>query len=317
MTAPVRTRSNPPASQSSTPARRKRRFSYGYLFLAPWLLGLTVFVAGPMVFSLYLSFTNFDLFNAPEWIGVDNFVNAFTADERFWNSMRVTTVYVLVSVPLKLALALAIALVLQRGIKGLKTYRAIFYLPSLLGASVAIAILWRQVFGADGLFNAGLALFGIDGPAWIAEPDYAIFTLIALAVWQFGSPMIIFLAGLQQIPGELYEAAMVDGAGRVRRFFQVTLPLLTPLVFFNLVLQMIGAFQAFTPAFIISNGTGGPSDSTLFYTLYLYEQGFTNFRMGYASALAWILFAVIAVFTAVTFVSSRYWVHYGDEGGRT
>ena len=204
-------------------------------------------------------------------------------------------------------------MLLNRGLAGLGFYRAIYYLPSLLGGSVAIAIMWRQVFAYDGIVNQILLQFGIDGPSWITSPDYALYTLVALAVWQFGSPMVIFLAGLKQIPQDLYDAAEVDGATPVRKFFSITLPLLTPIIFFNFVMQMIGAFQAFTPAYIISSGTGGPADSTLFYTLYLYEQGFTNFQMGYASAMAWVLVAIIAVVTAVSFFSARYWVHYGDQ----
>ena len=201
-------------------------------------------------------------------------------------------------------------MILNKGISGLPLYRAMFYLPSLLGASVAIAVLWRQLFAGDGLFNQVLALFGIHGPSWISNPDYSLYTLVALSVWQFGSPMIIFLAGLRQIPQDLYEAAEIDGASRRQQFLKITLPLLTPVIFFNVVVQTIDAFKAFTPAFIISGGTGGPIDSTLFYTLYLYQEAFAYFRMGYASALAWILVVIIAMFTAFAFLTSRYWVHY-------
>jgi multiple sugar transport system permease protein len=190
----------------------------------------------------------------------------------------------------------------------------VLYLPSLLGGSVAIAVLWKQIFGYDGLINTALYdLFGIDGPSWISNPDYALETLVALRVWQFGSPMVIFLAGLRQIPTELYEAAAIDGAGPWTLFRRVTLPLLAPVIFFNLILQTIDAFKAFTPAFIISGGTGGPVDSTLFYTLYLYQEGFGYFRMGYASALAWVLVVIIGTFTAAAFMTSRYWVHYEDR----
>ncbi len=226
--------------------------------------------------------------------------------------MRVTFVYVGLAVPLKLAFALAVAMLLNQGIRGLPLYRALFYLPSLLGASVAIAVLWRQLFAGDGLVNRLLALFGIHGPSWISDPSYSLFTLVVLSVWQFGSPMIVFLAGLRQIPKDVYEAAAIDGAGRWRRFRSVTLPLLTPVVFFNVVVQTIDAFKAFTPAFIISSGTGGPIDSTLFYTLYLYQEAFAYFRMGYAAALAWILVVIIAGFTAFAFLTARYWVHYSD-----
>jgi multiple sugar transport system permease protein len=178
---------------------------------------------------------------------------------------------------------------------------------------VAIAILWRQVFGINGIFNQALALVGIQGQSWVAEPSTALYTLVLLRIWQFGSPMLIFLAGMKQIPSELYEAAEIDGASSYRRFLRITIPLLTPLIFFNLIMQMVSAFQAFTPAFLISGGTGGPADSVLFYTLYLYQQAFSNFRMGYASAMAWILLAIIGLFSAIAFLSSRYWVYYEDE----
>ncbi|MCB1972769.1 MAG: sugar ABC transporter permease, partial [Geminicoccaceae bacterium] len=206
-------------------------------------------------------------------------------DAKFMASMRVTLFFVIFSVPLKLAFALAVAVALNRGIRGLPLYRAIFYLPSLLGTSVAIAVLWRQLFARDGLVNSFLATFGIEGPSWISHPDYALWTLIILSVWQFGSPMIIFLAGLRQIPTDMYEAASLDGASKSRQFWKITLPLLTPVIFFNAVVQTIESFKAFTPAFIISGGTGGPVNSTLFYTLYLYQEAFGFFRMGYASAL--------------------------------
>lgn len=285
----------------------------GYLFLTPWLIGLFCFTLGPIVYSFYLSFTRFDLLTAPDWVGLENYRRILTEDPKFLASMRVTFLYVLFSVPLKLAFALAVAMLLNKGIKGLTLYRALFYLPSLLGASVAIAILWRAIFSADGLINQLLwSLFGINGPSWITNPKYALWTLVALGVWQFGSPMIIFLAGLRQIPQDMYEAASLDGASAWRQFWKITLPLLTPIVFFNVIIQTIEAFKSFTPAFIISGGMGGPVNSTLFYALYLYQEAFSFFRMGYASALAWILLVIISVFTAISFLSSRYWVHYDD-----
>ncbi len=284
----------------------------GYWFLLPWLLGFFGLTLGPALASLYLSFTSFDLLGDPRWIGAANYVRIATNDPKFATSMQVTLFYVAVAVPLKLCFALGIAMILNRGIAGLPLYRAMFYLPSLLGASVAIAVLWRKIFAGDGLVNHFLAPFGIVGPSWISNPDYSLYTLVALSVWQFGSPMIIFLAGLRQIPGQIYEAAEIDGAGKYQQFWRITLPLLTPVIFFNAVVQTIDAFKAFTPAFIISAGTGGPIDSTLFYTLYLYQEAFAYFRMGYASALAWILVVIIAAFTAFAFLSSRYWVHYED-----
>lgn len=287
--------------------------SWGYLFLLPWILGMVLFLAGPTLVSLYLSFTNFNMLQPAKWVGVQNYVRLFTQDSRYMTAMQVTFTYVAFAVPLNLAFALALAMLLNTKIRGLGLYRAIYYVPSLLGGSVAIAILWRQVFGFNGIVGQVLAVFGIEGQSWVSSPEQALWTLIILHVWQFGSPMIIFLAGLKQIPVELYEAAAVDGAGPWRRFWMITLPMLTPVIFFNLILQIINSFQAFTPAFIVSGGTGGPLDSTLFYTLYLYLQGFGNFRMGYASAMGWVLLVIIGVFTALAFLSSRYWVHYEDS----
>ncbi|MGI2034644.1 carbohydrate ABC transporter permease [Rhizobium panacihumi] len=289
-----------------------RRNGAGYLFLSPWLIGFFCLTLGPALASLYLSFTRFDLLTAPEFIGAQNYVRMVTADPKFAASMKVTLIYVALSVPLKLIFALAVAMVLNRGMRGLPVYRAIFYLPSLLGTSVAIAVLWRQLFASDGMVNGLLAQFGIEGPSWISNPNYSIYTLVVLSVWQFGSPMIIFLAGLRQIPTDMYEAASLDGASPSRQFWRITLPLLSPVIFFNLVIQVIEAFKAFTPAFVISGGSGGPINSTLFYTLYLYQEGFSYFRMGYASALAWVLVAIIAVFTAISFLTTKYWVHYDD-----
>jgi multiple sugar transport system permease protein len=293
------------------PPGQKKDNVAAYLFLTPWLIGLFVITVGPMLASLYLAFTDYNLIQAPEWIGLENFTRMLS-DERLHNSLRVTFTYVLVSVPLQLALALLLAVVLDRGVRGMAFYRSIFYLPSLLGSSVAIAILWKQVFGTEGLLNQLLAQVGIEGKGWISDPSTALGTLVALNVWTFGAPMVIFLAGLRQIPAMYYEAAAVDGAGPWRRFRSITLPLLTPIIFFNLVLQIIHAFQSFTQAFVVSGGTGGPSDSTMFYTLYLYDRGFGNFDMGYASAMAWFLLVIIAVLTAANFVASKYWVFYDD-----
>ncbi len=310
-------RKKPSGQQPDRPAGRpvkagkKKDNLAAYLFLTPWLIGLFVITVGPMIASLYLAFTDYNLIQPPEWIGLENF-SRMLSDERLHNSLRVTFTYVLVSVPLQLALALLLAVVLDRGVRGMAFYRSIFYLPSLLGSSVAIAILWKQVFGTEGLLNQLLAQVGIEGKGWISDPSTALGTLVALNVWTFGAPMVIFLAGLRQIPAMYYEAAAVDGAGAWRRFRTITMPLLTPIIFFNLVLQIIHAFQSFTQAFVVSGGTGGPSDSTMFYTLYLYDRGFGNFDMGYASAMAWFLLVIIAVLTAANFVASKYWVFYDD-----
>nr|WP_239317960.1 sugar ABC transporter permease [Planobispora longispora] len=283
------------------------------MFLVPWFLGLFLITIGPIVASLYLSFTDYSLLDEAKWVGLDNYVTLFTEDPRFWTSLKVTTIYVVVSVPLQLGFALGLALLLDRGLRGLSFYRSIYYLPSLLGGSVAIAILWRKIFGADGLVNAVLAIFGIQGTSYVNNPDTALGTLILLHVWTFGAPMVIFLAGLRQIPGSYYEAASIDGAGTLQQFKSITLPLLTPIIFFNLVLEVIKSFQSFTQSFIVSNGTGGPTDSTLFYTLYLYTKGFKDYEMGYASALAWVLVIIIAGLTGVNFLASKYWVFYGDS----
>ena len=283
-----------------------------YLFLLPWLIGLVVITIGPMIASLYLSFTDYSLLAPPNWIGIKNY-QRMMIDPRLLNSIRVTLTYVLVSTPLQLGLALGIAVLLNRGMRGLAFYRSVFYLPSLMGSSVAIALLWRQIFGTDGLVNQVLRGLGwANPPGWIADPSTALYTIILLHVWTFGSPMIIFLAGLRQIPDMYYEAASVDGASRWTQFWHITMPLLSPIIFFNLVLQIIGAFQSFTQAFIVSGGNGGPSDSTMFYTLYLYQQGFANLDMGYAAAMAWLLVLIVGAFTFLNFFLSKYWVFYDD-----
>jgi multiple sugar transport system permease protein len=307
-----RTRAKTPEEKLALKKEASRDNKAGYLFLLPWLIGLVVITIGPMIASLYLSFTDYSLIQAPKWVGIENYIRMLH-DARLHNSLKVTLIYVVVSVPLQLILALAVALLLNEGMKGLPFYRSIFYLPSMLGSSVAIAVLWRQIFGTDGLVNQVLRLVGVDAhTGWISDPKYALSAIILLHVWTFGSPMVIFLAGLRQIPGMYYEAASVDGASRWTKFTQITLPLLSPIIFFNLVLQIIAAFQTFTQAFVVSNGTGGPSDSTNFYTLYLYQRGFGQFQMGYAAAMAWLLVIIIAVFTAINFFASKYWVFYGD-----
>lgn len=289
-----------------------KRNAVGYLFLSPWLLGLIGLSALPILASLYFSFTRYDMLTSPDWIGLDNYREMLLNDQKWRNSLKVTLIYVLLGVPLQLVFALSIALMLNRGIRGLRIYRAIYYVPSLFGGSVAVALLWRQLFGGEGLVNLLLRQIGLPGHNWIASPDTALYTLIVLKIWQFGAPMVIFLAALKQVPTELYEASRIDGAGRWKQFWRITLPLITPIVFFNVVMQTIQAFQAFTPAYIVSRGTGGPLDSTLFYTLYLYQKGFTHFQMGYAASMAWVLLIVIAFVTAMLFLSARKWVYYQE-----
>jgi multiple sugar transport system permease protein len=287
----------------------------GYAFLTPWLIGFLLLAIGPILFSLYLSFTKYNVINPPRWIGLDNYTYMFGRDARFKKALQVTFTFVAFAVPAKLVFALAVAMVLDKGIRAIGIYRALFYLPSILGGSIAVAILWRNLFKADGVVNTILGFVGIDGPAWLADPRYSLWTLIVLAVWQFGSPMLIFLAGLRAIPQELYEAAEIDAAGKVKQFFAITVPLLAPVIFFNLVLQMIDAFKSFSGAFIISGGSGAPLDSLLFYTVYLFNEAFSFLRMGYAAALAWVLLVIIATFTAIAFWTSKYWVHYEGERG--
>jgi len=286
---------------------------YGYLFLLPWFVGMIAITIGPILASLYLAFTDYSILQAPHWVGLANFVNMFTADSRFLGAVRTTLVYVGISVPLVLVWGLVLALVLNQGMRFLPVFRAIFYIPSLLGSSVAVAILWFYMFGRDGLLNLALRPLGYVGPSYIGNPSFALYTLVVLNLWAFGSGMIIFLAGLRQIPVELYEAAQLDGAGAWAKFWRVTLPLLTPILFFNGVLGLVGGFQAFTSAFVVSNGTGGPADSTLMYQVYLYQRGFVNLNMGYACAMAWVLLTVIAVCTGFLFWTSRFWVFYGEE----
>nr|WP_308113961.1 sugar ABC transporter permease [Kineosporia corallincola] len=311
MVSEIRALKQPPGGSGRKGRVRTRDGKAAAVFLAPWLFGLVVITAGPMLMSLYLSFTDYNLLSNANFTGLDN-IQHMLNDDRLAKSLTVTLIYVFVSTPIQLAFALGLAVVLDRGLRGLSLYRSIFYLPSLLGSSVAVAVLWKRVFGVDGLVNQFLAVFGIDGPGWISSPSTALSTLILLHVWTFGAPMVIFLAGLRQIPREFYEAASVDGASRWQQFRTITVPMLSPIVFFNLVLGLIGAFQSFTQAFVVSDGRGGPSDSTLFYTLYLYQQGFVNFNMGYASALAWLLLLIIALFTAINFWVSKFWVFYDN-----
>ncbi len=297
-----------------------------YMFLVPWLLGFFVLTLYPMCYSLYLSFTQFNIRTPPEWIGFRNYLVMFTGtdvlprDDRFVNSMIVTFKFVFISVPpMKLVFALAVAMLMNKKLKLIPLYRALYYIPTLLGGSVAIAVLWRRLFAGDGgVLNMILErTLGLEMlPAWISNPKYALYTLILLAIWQFGSPMIIFLAGLQQIPREFYEASSVDGgAGKIRQFFAITLPSLSPpIIFFNFVMQMISAFQSFTQAFIVSGGSGGPLDSTMFYSLYLYIKGFGFAEMGYAAAMAWVLLIIIAGLTALSFRFSGALVSYGTGG---
>ena len=285
----------------------------GYLFVGPWLFGFLALTILPLLASLYLSFTNYDMFSTPKWVGLANFRQMFLADDRYWRSVGVTLYYAVTAVPLRLIVALAVAMLLNTSRRGVGLYRALYYAPSVVGDSVAVAVMWRQIFGGEGLLNSLIRLVGLPGKTlWLAEPNFAIWTLILLAAWQFGSAMLIFLAGLKQIPNELYESASIDGAGPIRKFFRITFPMLTPIIFFNLVMQMINGLIVFTPALIITNGQ--PLDRTNFYALYLYRRAFETFQMGYGSGMAWVLMAVVALLSAVLFKTSSKWVFYESEG---
>ena len=284
----------------------------GYFFLTPWIIGLIAFTIIPIITSLYLSLSDYNILNPAIFIGFKNY-NRMLTDAKFIKSLSVTFKFVFLGVPIKLIVALFIAVLLNRKIKGLNIYRAVYYVPSLLGSSVAVAILWRQLFNKTGLINVILSKIGIEGINWIATPGTALYTLILLTIWEFGSSMLIFLAGLKQVPVELYESAIIDGAGRFRKFINITIPMITPMILFNMVMQFINAFQSFNAAYIISGGDGGPLDSTLLFSLYLYKKGFTFFEMGYASAMAWFLLIIIAIITIIQFKLSNKWVYNQDE----
>jgi multiple sugar transport system permease protein len=299
---------------ASEKRRRFRRNLWGYVFIAPWLLGFLSFTAIPIAASAVLAFTDYNVLSQTlNWVGLDNFKTMLFNDQRFWRAVRATFLYAIAAVPLKLVFALGLAMLFNNSRRFVSGYRAAYYAPSIVGASVAVAVIWREMFGKQGPINAFLGALGLPTTAWLGDPSTALWTVILLAVWEFGSPMLIFLAGLRQIPTEFYEAAALDGAGAFQRFIRITIPLLTPLIFFNLVLQMIFGFTVFTSAFIISGGQGAPLDSVLLYSLYLYQKGFRDFQMGYAASMAWALLLVIAGFTALIFRSSSYWVHYETD----
>ncbi|OME86203.1 ABC transporter permease [Paenibacillus sp. FSL A5-0031] len=296
-------------------ARKKRSFRYiGLIYVLPWILGLLIFQLYPFIASFYYSLTDYNMVNAPKFIGLDNYKQIFMNDPGFTQALKVTSIYVVLAVPVKLAFALFVAIVLSAKLRAINLFRTIYYLPSILGGSVAISVLWRFLFMKDGVVNSLLANVGIPSIDWLGNPDIALYTLGLLSVWQFGSSMVLFLAGIQQIPSDLYEAGSIDGASKTRMFFKITVPLLTPIVLFNLVMQMVNAFQEFTGAFVITSG--GPMKSTYLYALKLYEEAFTFFKMGYASALSWVLFAIIMVVTGIIFKTSNRWVYY-EDGGKT
>ena len=284
----------------------------GYVFIAPFIIGLIVFTAIPFFTSLYLAFTEYNILTPAKWIGLANFKKMFFEDKLFWKSFWVTFKFALLQVPVKLLVSLGVALILSRNSRAIPVYRAAFYIPSLMGGSVAVALTWKQMFAYKGAINAILGALGMEPVKWLSDPKTALGVLIGLGVWQFGSSMLIFLAALKNVPQSYHEAAIVDGAGPVRRFFKIVLPMITPIFFFNLVNQNIGAFQAFNSSYLISQGK--PLNTTLYYGLHLYNRAFTYYEMGYGSAMAWFMLLVIAVFTALIFRSSSAWVYYESEG---
>ena len=287
----------------------------GYLYVAPWLFGFTVLTLIPFICLIYFSFTEYNMLSMPEWIGIKNYIEIFTKDKKFIDSLKVTFTYVLVSVPLKLLAALLVAMLLNQKRKGIGVYRTLFYIPSIIGGSVAVAVMWRNLFSRTGAFNALIEMItGINVDiSWVADPKTALGSLILMAIWQFGSPMLIFLAGLKNISSSYYEAATVDGANKMQCFISITLPMRSPIIFFNLVMQMINGFMTFTQGLVVTNG--GPMNRTLFYQLYVYQKGFKDFNMGYAAALSCILLVIVLFFTILVFRSSDAWVYY-ESGGK-
>ena len=283
----------------------------GLAYLSPYIVGLLVFTAFPFAYSFYLSFTDYSLMSSPEWVGLDNYIKLFIRDRTFDKSLKVTLIYVFSTVPLKLVFALFIAVILNYKLKAINFFRTAYYVPSILGGSIAIAVLWRYVFAYTGLVNMVLGSVGIEPVNWFGDPTNALFTITLLRCWQFGSAMVIFLAALQGVDKSLYEAAAVDDANQWQVFRHITLPLITPVIFFNLIMQSVQAFQEFNGPYIITNG--GPLKSTYLLPLYIYDKAFRNFEMGYASAIAWILFTMIMVLTIVAFWSSKKWVYYAGD----
>lgn len=287
----------------------------GLLFVLPFLLGVLSFKLFPFVASLALSLTQFDVMSPPEFVGLENYRVLATQDPTFRQSLKVTLLFVVLAVPLRVAFALAIAQVLNFRLRGVSFFRAAFYLPSILGGSIAVAVLWRFIFSHNGLVNIALAKIGIAPVMWLADERYSIWTIVTLFTWQFGSSMVVFLAALQNIPKSLYEAADMDGASRFQQFWRITVPLLTPVIFFNLIMQLVHGFQEFNGPYMVTEG--GPLNSTYLLSLYIYEESFRYFNLGYGSALSWVMFALVGGFSALAFWSSKYWVFYaGEKEGR-
>ncbi|TAH67123.1 MAG: sugar ABC transporter permease [Anaerolineaceae bacterium] len=298
------------ASPGKSKIKKNLRRNIGFIYVLPWLIGFLVFRLYPFISSFFYSFTDFQLFDGIKEVGLMNYKEIF-ASPKIMKAFNVTFKYAFITVPLKLAISLFIAYILNFKLKGVKLFRTAYYIPSILGGSVAIAVLWKAVFRDDGLLNTALAFFGVEGPQWLSDPSYALFVISLLRVWQFGSAMVIFLAALKAVPNDLYEAAAIDGAGRGRQFLSITIPIITPVVFYNLVTQLCQAFQEFNGPYIITQG--GPRNSTTLISLLIYNNAFKSYEMGMASAMAWLMFIILTVFTVIAFLSQKYWVHYSDE----
>ena len=289
--------------------RARKNLGNGLLFCAPWLIGLSVFLIYPLCAAFYYSLCDYSVLLSPVFIGFDNYVDLLH-DPLFWKSLRNTAYFATGSVSLGLLVSLTLALLLNSKVKGVGLYRTLFFLPSLMPV-VAGSILWMWMYnGQSGLINTGLRAIGLDGPAWLADPNWSKPAIVIMAVWGAGNAMVVYLAGLQDVPTSLYEAALIDGAGFFQRLFNVTIPMISPVIYFNVVLSIISGFQAFTQAFIMTGSTGAPERSTLFYVLNLYNVGFQDLRMGYASAMAWVLFLIILGITFAATKLSQRWVTY-------
>ncbi len=290
-----------------------KRNKIGFSYVCIWLFGFLAFQLYPFISSLFYSFTNYDIFHTPEFVGLDNYIRLFTKDKEFWNSMLVTLEYTFITVPGKVVLALIVALILNRNLKGINFIRTVYYIPSLLSGSVAVAILWKVLFMNDGFINSLLGVFHLPAVKWLGDPDTAVITICLLEIWQFGSSMVLFLSALKQVPQSLYEAALIDGASKPKMFFKITLPMITSIAFFNIIMQLITALQSFTSAFVVTNG--GPNKATYVLGMKLYTDAFKYFKMGYACATSWAMFAVILLMTLMTlilFATSKKWVYYDN-----
>lgn len=301
-------------SKIATPRLVSMRRYRGLLYIAPWIIGFLIFQLYPFVYSFILSFTDKSMAARTDFVGLDNYIYMFTKDRDFFKVCQVTLKYVLVAVPGRVLFALIVALLMNVEMKGINLFRTVYYLPSIFGSSVAISVVWRFLFQESGLINGFLAVLGIPPVHWLGDPNVALWTVSIIPIWQFGSSMVLFLAALKNVPQDLYEAATIDGCGKVRSFWKITLPMISPILLFNLIMQSVTCFQEFSTAFVLTKGPGGPNRSTLLYGLKLYREAFTEFRMGYASALSWVLFLAILLITGIIRLTSRYWVYYGDGG---